>query len=79
MKRSFLAVAGLLVIALAFVLIKRASSARQSDNDLQIGDTVRVTRRDVGSMVKAIGLIKPMVERRYASAQSHLVSFPGSR
>jgi len=76
MKRSFLAVAGLLVIALAFVLIKRASSARQSDNDLQIGDTVRVTRRDVGSMVKAIGLIKPMVgaEVRVGSIASGVVS-----
>lgn len=75
MKRFFLVAAALLVIALAFGAIKRVT-ARQTGNDPQGAETVRVTRRNVGSVVKASGVIKPMVgaEVRVGSIASGVVA-----
>lgn len=70
-----MAAAALLAIALVFLVIKRVM-AKQPDNDPLGSETVRVTRRDVGSVVKASGVIKPMVgaEVRVGSIASGVVS-----
>lgn len=75
MKRFLLAAAALLAVGLAFAVIMRVS-ANQARNDPQNADVVRVTRRDVGSVVKAVGVIKPMVgaEVRVGSSASGVVS-----
>jgi RND family efflux transporter MFP subunit len=75
MKKFFLSVAALLAIALAFAVIVRVS-AKQAENDPQTAEVVRIARRDVGSVVKAVGVIKPMVgaEVRVGSSVSGVVT-----
>jgi RND family efflux transporter MFP subunit len=75
MKRFFWSAAALLAIALAFAVIMRVS-ARQVAGDPQHAEVARVMRRDVASVVKAVGVIKPMVgaEVRVGSSASGVVS-----
>ena len=75
MKKFLLAAAVLIAVAVAFVVITRVS-AKQTDEASQTGEVVRVTRRDIGSFVKATGVIKPMVgaEVRVGSSVSGVVS-----
>jgi HlyD family secretion protein len=58
--------------AVAFVRV----FAKQSNNAVQNAETVRVVRRDVGSVVKSTGVIKPMVgaEVRVGSTVSGIVA-----
>src|SRR5215469_11241993 len=75
MKKFLLAAAALMVIAVAFMVITRVS-AKQADEASQAAVVVRVTRRNIGSVVKATGVIKPMVgaEVRVGSSVSGVVS-----
>ena len=75
MKRFFLSAAALLAIALAIVAVKQISATRVK-NRSQTDDAIRVVRRDLGSLVKAVGVIKPMVgaEVRVGSSESGVVS-----
>src|SRR5262252_6967032 len=75
MKKFLLAAAVLIAVAVAFVVITRVS-AKQTDEASQTGEVVRATRRDIGSFVKATGVIKPMVgaEVRVGSSVSGVVS-----
>lgn len=65
----------LLAVGLTFAVIRRVA-AKQAESDPQAGEAVRVMRRDVGSVVKATGVIKPMVgaEVRVGSSVSGVVS-----
>jgi multidrug efflux pump subunit AcrA (membrane-fusion protein) len=72
MKKFLLAAAALTAVAVAFVVITRVS-AKQAEGSLPQGaEVVRVTRRDIASVVKATGVIKPMVgaEVRVGSSAS---------
>ena len=73
MKKFLLAAGALLVIALAAVIMR--VSANQDKNP-QDTETVQVMRRDLGTVVKAVGVIKPMVgaEVRVGSIASGVVS-----
>ena len=75
MKKFLLTAAVLVAVAVAFMVITRVS-AKQADEASQAGEFVRVTRRDIGSFVKATGVIKPMVgaEVRVGSSVSGVVS-----
>jgi macrolide-specific efflux system membrane fusion protein len=61
-------------VAIAIVAFERVRRTHSQD-DLHGVEVVRVTRRDVGSMVKATGVIKPMVgaEVRVGSSASGVV------
>jgi RND family efflux transporter MFP subunit len=75
MKKFLLAAAALVVAAVAFIVIARVS-AKQADEPSQGIEAVRVMRRDIRSVVKATGVIKPMVgaEVRVGSSVSGVVS-----
>ncbi len=75
MKRLFFSVATLLAVGLAILLIKQVW-AKRDDTDPRNPEMVRVVRRDIASVVKAIGVIKPMVgaEVRVGSSASGIVS-----
>ena len=75
MKKFLLAGATLVALAVAFVVITRVS-AKQPGESSESTDVVHVTRRDIGSFVKATGVIKPMVgaEVRVGSSVSGVVS-----
>jgi macrolide-specific efflux system membrane fusion protein len=75
MKKFLLTAAALVAVAVAFMVITRVS-AKQAGEPSQTAEVVRVTRRDVGSSVKATGVIKPMVgaEVRVGSSVSGVVS-----
>jgi RND family efflux transporter MFP subunit len=75
MKRFLMSVAVLLALGCALAVIRRVS-ANEARNNPQNGQTVRVVRRDVGSTVKAVGVIKPMVgaEVRVGSSVSGVVT-----
>lgn len=75
MKKLLLVAVGLVAVAVAFIVISRVS-AKQADGPSQGVEVVRVTRRDIGSVVKATGVIKPMVgaEVRVGSSVSGVVS-----
>ena len=74
MKRFLLPTAALLGIACAFAVMGRVSAKKAEDAEGV--EVVRVTRRDIGSFVKAAGVIKPMVgaEVRVGSIASGVVS-----
>lgn len=75
MKKFLLAAAAVAVVAIAFMVITRVS-AKQTDEASQTAEVVRAARRDIGSVVKATGVIKPMVgaEVRVGSRVSGVVS-----
>lgn len=75
MKRLLLSAAALLAIAGAFVMI-RGISAKQTWSDPQRAEVTRAMRRDIATVVKAVGVIKPMVgaEVRVGSSASGVVS-----
>lgn len=75
MKKFLLAAAVLLTVLVAFMVITRVS-AKQAGEPAQGADFVRATRRDIVSVVKATGVIKPMVgaEVRVGSSVSGVVS-----
>jgi RND family efflux transporter MFP subunit len=62
-------------VAIAAMVLARVS-AKQTGDDLHRADTARVSRRDIGSVVKATGVIKPMVgaEVRVGSSASGVVA-----
>jgi len=60
MKKFLWAGAALVTVAIAFMVIKRVS-AKQTGAPSETAEVVRVTRRDVGSSVKATGVMKPLV------------------
>lgn len=73
MRRFFL---GTLVLGLAIVAVAAARLARNRADSTTAGtETVRVTRRDIGSFVKATGIVKPRVgaEVRVGSRVSGVV------
>src|SRR5215469_11345673 len=75
MKKFLLAASALVVAAVGFMVITRVS-AKQADGPSQGTDVVRVMRRDIRPVVKATGVIKPMVgaEVRVGSSVSGVVS-----
>jgi len=75
MKKFLLAAAVLVAGALAFMVISRVS-AKQADKASPGAEVVRLMRRDISSVVKATGVIKPMVgaEVRVGSSVSGVVS-----
>jgi RND family efflux transporter MFP subunit len=75
MKRFLVAAAIIGAIAVAFIVIAHVS-AKQAEDVPQSAEVVPVARRDVGSVVKATGVIKPMVgaEVRVGSSVSGVVS-----
>jgi macrolide-specific efflux system membrane fusion protein len=75
MKKLLLAGAVLVAVVAAFMIITRVS-AHQADEHPQGAEVVRVERRDISSVVKATGVIKPMVgaEVRVGSSVSGVVS-----
>src|ERR1051326_4315987 len=75
MKKLFWFTAAFAGIVLGAVLIVRVS-AKQAKNGSPVPAEVRVLRRDVGSLVKAVGVMKPMVggEVRVGSTASGVVS-----
>jgi HlyD family secretion protein len=74
MKRLVWAALGLGVVASGIVVLGDAASTEAKDN-LDGAEVVRVARRDVGSVVKATGIIKPRVgaEVRVGSRVSGVV------
>src|SRR6266567_4366602 len=62
-------------VAITALVLARVS-AKQAGDDLHHAETARVTRRDMGSVVKATGVIKPMVgaEVRVGSSASGVVA-----
>lgn len=75
MKKLLLAAAAVVASAVACVVITRVS-AKQPEDAPQGAEVVRVIRRNVASVVKASGVIKPMVgaEVRVGSSVSGVVS-----
>jgi macrolide-specific efflux system membrane fusion protein len=75
MKKFLFAAAALVAVAVAFIVITRVS-AKQAGEASQGAEVVRVMRRDIASVVKATGVIKPMVgaEVRVGSSVSGVVS-----
>ena len=75
MKKLVWAVAVIVVVASVSVLLVRVL-AKRSSNDPPGADVIRVVRRDVGPVVKATGVIKPMVgaEVRVGSSASGVVT-----
>jgi len=75
MKKLVWAVAVITIVALVSVLVIRVL-AKRSTNDLPGAEVIRVVRRDVGPVVKATGVIKPMVgaEVRVGSSASGVVT-----
>ncbi len=75
MKKFLLMAAALVAVAVAFLVITRVS-AKQAHEVSQTADAARVTRRDIASVVKANGVVKPMVgaEVRVGSSVSGVVS-----
>src|SRR5215475_14152945 len=75
MKRVFFAAAALTAVAVVFMVISRVS-AKQADKASKGAEPVRVMRRDIATVVKATGVIKPMVgaEVRVGSSVSGVVS-----
>lgn len=75
MKKFLLAAVALVFVAVAFAIITRVS-AKQADESAHDAEVVRVMRRDIASVVKATGVIKPMVgaEVRVGSRVSGVVS-----
>ncbi len=73
MKKVVAASVAVALAAGAIVLAGRAGATRQKEEGVEVA---RVTRRDVGSVVKATGIIKPMVgaEVRVGSRASGVVS-----
>lgn len=74
MKRVALAVVGLTVVAVAAVVWGRATWTQAEDGTAGV-EVVRVTRRTIGTVVKATGIIKPRVgaEVRVGSRVSGVV------
>jgi RND family efflux transporter MFP subunit len=74
-KRLLLLCSAIAILALGGVVLAHVF-AKQSGNGPQNEDFVRVARRDVGSVVKATGIVKPMVgaEVRVGSSASGVVS-----
>jgi RND family efflux transporter MFP subunit len=74
-KRLLLFCAAIAILALGGVVLAHVF-AKQSGNGPRNEDFVRVARRDVGSVVKATGIVKPMVgaEVRVGSSASGVVS-----
>jgi macrolide-specific efflux system membrane fusion protein len=62
-------------VAIAAILLARGS-AKQTEDDLHRAGTARVSQRDIGSVVKSTGVIKPMVgaEVRVGSGASGVVA-----
>lgn len=75
MKKFLLVAVSVIGLAIAFLVITRVS-ANQADGSSQGAEVVRAMRRDIGSFVKATGVIKPMVgaEVRVGSSASGVVS-----
>jgi RND family efflux transporter MFP subunit len=75
MKKFLLATAVLVIVTVAFIVIARVS-ANQANEPSRGVEAVRVMRRDISSVVKATGVIKPMVgaEVRVGSSVSGVVS-----
>ena len=75
MKKLVWAAAVICIASLASVFLMRVL-ARRSANDPLGADVIRVVRRDVGPVVKANGVIKPMVgaEVRVGSSASGVVT-----
>jgi RND family efflux transporter MFP subunit len=75
MKKLVWAAAVIGIVSFASVLLIRAL-AKRSSNDPPGAEVVRVVRRDVGPVVKATGVIKPMVgaEVRVGSSASGVVT-----
>jgi hypothetical protein len=60
MKRVLFAAAALTAVAVVFLVISRVS-AKQADKASKGAEAVGVMRRDIATVVKATGVIKPMV------------------
>lgn len=75
MKRLALALALVVTVAVVAVLLGRGTAARD-EGSLPGAETVRVTRRDLGSVVTATGVVKPMIgaEVRVGSRISGVVT-----
>jgi len=75
MKKLLFTAAALVAVAVVFMVITKVS-AKQAGEPSQTADVVRVTRREIGSVVKATGVIEPMVgaEVRVGSSVSGVVS-----
>jgi macrolide-specific efflux system membrane fusion protein len=75
MKKFILAAAALVAVAVVFMVIRRVS-AKQAGEPSEAAQVVPVMRRNIGSAVKATGVIKPMVgaEVRVGSSVSGVVS-----
>lgn len=75
LMKVFLRVAGILAAVLLAVLVPRFLEKRANRDPAGV-EVVRVTRRDVGPVVKATGVIKPMVgaEVRVGSSASGVVT-----
>jgi len=67
-----IAVVGVVAVTVAFV---RRASDKRSYQDVRNGQVVKVTRRDIASVVKATGVIRPMIgaEVRVGSRASGVV------
>ena len=61
MKRAVWISAGVVGIAVAGLAVARTGAPRTADPSANSASVVRVTRRDIGSQVKATGVIKPRV------------------
>jgi len=74
-KKLSLYAAVLLAAALTFAMIKRVAT-RTAEKDHPGAEVLRVERRDIGSVVKAPGIVMPMVgaEVRVGSSASGVVS-----
>ena len=75
MKKRVLGGIAIGAVAIAAMVLARVS-AKQTGDDLHRAETARVSRRDIGSVVKATGVIKPMVgaEVRAGSSASGVVA-----
>jgi RND family efflux transporter MFP subunit len=61
MKRIVWGSAGLAVLVIAGLAVARTGATRATNPSASSASVVRVTRRDIGSQVKATGVIKPRV------------------
>ena len=61
MKRAVWGGVGLVVVVVAGLALARTGATRAADPTSSSASVVRVTRRDIGSQVKATGVIKPRV------------------
>jgi macrolide-specific efflux system membrane fusion protein len=60
-RKTVVAVTVIAVIGIAVVILARAGARSGGDQPLAGGEAIRVTRRDIGTLVKATGVIRPMI------------------